>query len=144
MPRGPIAVVYRPPESAVGDEFLQLSMAHSVAEALPHIRQIRQIPLNMVVADRDNIAWQVTGRYPRRKHGLGLLPSPGWSDEYDWDGYLDPGQHPFVLNPDAGFFSTANNRKLPVEQSHAFSTSWYFPERGERADQLLTARNDHR
>lgn len=132
---------FEPDRSA--DEFLQLSMAHSVAEALPHLRQIRMIPLNMVVADRDNIAWQVTGRYPKRKHGLGLLPSPGWSGEYDWDGYLDPSQHPFVVNPEAGFFSTANNRKLPVEQSHAFSTSWYFPERGERADQLLAARNDH-
>ena len=72
--------------------------------------------------------WQVTGRYPRRKHGLGLLPSPGWSGEYDWDGYLDPGQHPFVLNPDAGYFSTANNRKAAGRTSHAFSTlHWYFP-----------------
>lgn len=132
---------FEPDRSA--DAFLQLSQARSVAEALPHLKQIRMIPLNMVVADRDNIAWQVTGRYPKRKQGLGLLPSPGWSGDYDWDGYLSPEQHPFVVNPDAGFFSTANNRKLPAEQSHAFSTSWYFPERGERADQLLAARRDH-
>ncbi len=132
---------FEPDRSA--DAFLDLSRSQSVAEALPHARQIRVTGLNLLLADRDNIAWQVTGRYPKRKQGLGLLPSPGWSGDYDWDGYLDPGQHPFVVNPEAGYFSTANNRKLPAEASHAFSAAWYFPERGERADQLLAARNDH-
>ena len=125
------------------DAFLKLSQATSVEAALPHVKQIRMMGLNIVLADKDNIAWQVTGRHPIRKNGLGMLPSPGWTGEYDWQGFIDPAQHPFLVNPPPGFISSANNRKLPTAESHRFSTSWYFPERGERADQLLAARSQH-
>lgn len=132
---------YEPDRSA--DAFLNLSLANSVETALPYVKQIRMMGLNMVLADKDNIAWQVTGRHPLRKQGLGLQPSPGWSGEYDWQGFVDPAKHPFAINPPDGFISSANNRKLPASASHQFSTSWYFPERGERADQLLAARSQH-
>ncbi|MCK7512649.1 MAG: penicillin acylase family protein [Desulfobacterales bacterium] len=41
------------------------------------MKRIRAIALNMVLADRDNIAWQVIGNYPVRTKGRGLMPSPG-------------------------------------------------------------------
>lgn len=130
-----------------GDEsveaFFSLSAARSVEEALPLLRRIRAIPLNMVVADRENIAWQVTGRYPLRKNGRGLMPSPGWTGEYDWIGYLDPDELPWALNPAEGFIGTANHRTVPPDYPHVLSSSWYWPSRAERIAEMITASPAH-
>ena len=61
------------------DAFFSLSSAGSVDEAIPIMKRIRAIALNMVLADKDNIAWQVIGNYPVRAKGRGLMPSPGWT-----------------------------------------------------------------
>jgi acyl-homoserine-lactone acylase len=123
------------------DAFFNLGMSRSVNEALIHARQIRSIALNMVVADSDTIAWQVTGRYPIRKKGRGLMPSPGWSGEYDWVGFLDTDEHPFSINPAEGFVGTANHRSVPADFAHTLSSSWYFPERAERIAERISATN---
>ncbi|MFO7570631.1 MAG: penicillin acylase family protein, partial [Smithellaceae bacterium] len=125
------------------DAFFALGMAKSVEEASTYIKQIRSIPLNMVFADRDNIAWQVTGNYPVRAAGRGLMPSPGWSGAYDWTGFLDENQLPFVKNPEAGFIGTANHRTLAKEDPRVLSSSWYWPERAERIEQMILAKENH-
>lgn len=130
------------PDNSV-EASIKLMQAKSAKEALAYGKQVRSIPINLVVADRDNIGWQVTGRYPARKKGLGLLPSPGWTGEYDWQGFLDPVQHPSAYNPAEGYIATANNRTLPMDESHQLSASWYGPERSERIKQLLAERADH-
>ncbi|MEA3471064.1 MAG: penicillin acylase family protein, partial [Thermodesulfobacteriota bacterium] len=118
------------------DTFLSLGRASSAKEALNLSKKIRAIPLNMVIADHDNIAWQVTGRFPIRKNGRGLMPSPGWTGEYDWTGYLDVEHHPSSVNPPEGFIGTANNRTVPPNSPHVLSSSWYWPERIERLLEL--------
>ncbi len=60
------------------DAFFDLSRAQNAAKASDATREIRAIALNMVFADASNIGWQVTGRFPNRREGEGLLPSPGW------------------------------------------------------------------
>jgi acyl-homoserine-lactone acylase len=69
--------------------FFDLTRAQNVERASDASREIRAIALNMVFADASNIGWQVTGRFPNRREGEGLLPSPGWEGRYDWDGYAD-------------------------------------------------------
>ena len=123
--------------------FFELSSARSVDQAMPVIRRIRSIPLNMVFADKDNIAWQVIGNYPARAKGRGLLPSPGWSGEYDWTGLLDTGLLPNAVNPAAGFIATANNRTVAADYPPVLSSSWYWPERAERISQLARATDRH-
>ena len=125
------------------DEFFNLSISHSVDEALKHAKQIRSISLNMVIADRDNIAWQVTGRYPIRKKGRGLMPSPGWNGEYDWTGFLDTSEHPCSMNPPEGFIGTANHRTVPPDFPYVLSSSWYWPERAERIAEIINSRDPH-
>ncbi len=44
------------------------------------------------------------------KKGDGSLPVPGWTDEYEWEGYIPYDQLPKVINPKQGFISTANNK----------------------------------
>lgn len=120
-----------------------LASAQTMKQAQDAAREVRYIHLNLLFADRDNIGWQVTGRYPKRKAGSGKLPSPGWTGEYDWDGYVDVAYHPAQVNPPWGLIGTANDRKVPAGYPVQLSSSWFYPERGERIDELLVARDDH-
>lgn len=123
--------------------FFKLSFADSVDEAMPIIKEIRSIPLNIVVADKSNIAWQVIGYYPVRAKGRGLMPSPGWTGEYDWMGVLNAGLLPSLKNPSNGFVGTANHRTVPKDYPYTLSSSWYWPERAERIVQMALATDNH-
>lgn len=118
------------------DAFFDLSRAKSVDEAFEAAREIRAMPLNIVFADAQNIGWQVTGRYPNRREGRGLLPSPGWDQRYAWDGFADPMLHPYDQNPPEGWLGTANQRTVPPGYGMQLSSSWYYPERAERLAEL--------
>lgn len=131
------------PDDESVNAYFSLNAAKSVEEAISIMKRIRAIPLNMVFADKDNIAWQVTGNYPMRTKGRGLMPSPGWTGAYDWTGLLDPGLLPNAKNPAAGFIGTANNRTISKDYPYVLSSSWYWPERGERIKQMAAATDQH-
>ena len=120
------------------DVFFKMMLAKSADEAFKYAKEQTSIlPLNLVMADKNDIAWQVTGRYPLRKKGRGLCPSPGWTGEYDWNGFLDPLLHPSSKNPEKGYIGTANNRTIPIDFPYILSSSWYYPDRAERIDQMI-------
>ncbi|WP_068829917.1 penicillin acylase family protein [Pseudomonas sp. BMS12] len=118
------------------DAFFDLSRAQSVDEAFEATRDVRAMALNIVFADAQHIGWQVTGRYPNRKQGVGLVPSPGWDGAYDWDGYADAMLHPYDQDPMQGWLGTANHRTVPRGYGMQLSNSWFYPERAERIAQL--------
>ncbi|MDF2643183.1 MAG: penicillin amidase family protein [Pseudomonas sp.] len=118
------------------DAFFDLSRAPKVDRAFDTSREIRAITLNMVFADASNIGWQVTGRFPNRRDGLGLVPSPGWESQYDWDGFADPMLHPYDQDPRQGWLATANQRTIPKGYGMQLSNSWAGPERAERIAEL--------
>ena len=118
------------------DALFDLSRAQNVEKASDASREIRAMAVNMVFADAGNIGWQVTGRYPNRREGEGLLPSPGWDGRYDWDGYADPMLHPYDQDPAQGWLGTANQRVIPHGYGMQLSNSWAAPERGERMAEL--------
>ncbi len=127
------------------DAFFDLSRAADVGAAFQAAGEIRAVALNLVFADRNDIAWQVTGRYPNRREGLGLLPSPGWDGRYGWDGYAEPMLHPYDQNPPQGWLGTANHRVAPRGYGMQLSASWYDPSRYERMAALLgTGKQDTR
>jgi len=66
---------------------------------------------DFVFADtQGNIGFQMTGSAPIRRKGIrGFVPLPGWKTENDWQGYHSYLDMPRVLNPEQGFFSTANH-----------------------------------
>ncbi|MFZ3205576.1 MAG: penicillin acylase family protein [Pseudomonas sp.] len=118
------------------DALFDLSRAQSVEQAFEATREVRAMPLNIVFADAQHIGWQVTGRFPNRREGLGLMPSPGWDGRYDWDGFADPMLHPYDQDPQQGWLGTANQRTVPRGYGMQLSNSWYYPERYERLAQL--------
>ena len=65
---------------------------------------------NFVYADVDgNIGYQAPGLVPVRRHGDGTLPVPGWTDDYEWTGFIPFDQMPWSCNPAKGYIVSANN-----------------------------------
>ncbi len=66
---------------------------------------------NWVLADRSGrIAYQMSGTVPRRRDGAnGFVPLPGWDPANDWLGSLSPEELPRCIDPEDGYFATAND-----------------------------------
>ncbi len=76
--------------------------------------------LNMVYADVDgNIAYQCVGTLPVRSKSDGEAPVPGWSSEFEWNGYIPFDELPRSLNPQKGYIVNANNP--PVGDAYPYS-----------------------
>jgi penicillin G amidase len=96
-------------------------------------------PQNMVFADTGGtIGFIAAGRIPIRKSGYGWLPSPGWSGDYDWQGFIPFDALPQATNPPSGFFVSANNKIVPDSYPYFISRDWDLPDRAERITELLT------
>ena len=96
---------------------------------------------NMVWADRDkNIGYQAVGVSPIRPNHSGLVPVPG-DGRYAWDGYLPIKALPHVLNPEKGFFATANNYLVPDGYPYweALHYTWGDQMRAARVEEVLDA-----
>ena len=50
------------------------------------------------------------GDIPIRANGDGTIPVPGWTDEYEWTGYIPFEELPNLYNPASGLIVTANQR----------------------------------
>jgi len=122
--------------------FYRMAVAKTMPEFRRALSNLDSFYFNVIYADKQNIALQITGKYPVRKKGKGKFPSPGESDLYDWVGYVPFAELPYVLNPEKGYLATANNRTTDKKYPHHLSNSWHFPERSERLSQIFTKRND--
>jgi penicillin amidase len=96
---------------------------------------------NFVFADTNgNIGYWCCATVPVRSKGDGFLPVPGWTGDYEWQGYVPFEQRPHMINPAEGFFATANN-KIDIENYPQFISHYYEPvDRITRIRQLLTAK----
>ncbi len=98
---------------------------------------------NFVFASYDGtIAYKANGKIPIRKKGDGLLPVPGWSDEYGWKGYIPYDQLPKTVNPEEGYISTANNKVIDDSYPYHISHDWAQPYRQMRIQEFLKSKDD--
>lgn len=99
---------------------------------------------NFVYADMDgNIGYQVSGKIPIRAPGhQGAVPVPGWSGEYEWQGFIPFEELPYVLNPATGFIATANNKVVGDDYPYLLAQDWSPGYRVRRITDLL-ATNEH-
>jgi penicillin amidase len=99
---------------------------------------------NVVFASVDgDIAYQCTGVYPIRRRGDGTVPVPGWTDQYEWDGFVPFDDLPWSLNPDDGFLATANQKIHDDAYPHLIGHDFLPPHRARRIVELLTAEPVH-
>ena len=97
-------------------------------------------PQNIVYADTSGtIGFIAAGHIPIRKNGNGWLPVPGWSGDYDWQGYIPFDELPQATNPASGHFVSANNKIVPDSYPYFISRDWDLPDRAERIEELLKA-----
>jgi len=99
---------------------------------------------NLIWADRHgSIGYKTVGRIPRRRGDCPDLPKPGWTDEYDWDGWVPYEEMPGTADPDRGFLVTANNRIEPDDFPHHISSDYLDGYRARRIEELITSRAEH-
>ena len=103
---------------------------------------------NMVYADVDgNIGWFGGAMVPIRPNAdwSGLLPVPG-DGRYEWSGHLPGSLLPRVLNPEAGFYATANEFNVPANYAYGNITNsmgWAEPFRQQRIVEVLSTATGH-
>lgn len=99
---------------------------------------------NIVYADREGrIGFASPALLPRRRGGDGWLPQPGWTGEYDWDGFVPFAELPQAVDPPSGALINANNRIVPDDFPVFISRDWDSPYRARRIAELLDARETH-
>jgi penicillin G amidase len=80
---------------------------------------------NLVYADVDgNIGWVAAGLTPKRAAGDGLLPVPGTSDEFEWQGFLSIDELPQEYNPAEHYLATANQNITPPGHLYPLGLEW--------------------
>jgi penicillin amidase len=93
---------------------------------------------NLLYADVDgNIGYQMPGDIPMRAQGDGTLPVPGWTDEYEWTGYIPFEELPYAFNPPEGYIVTANNRCQPWDYPYFITRDWDYGFRAQRIVDMI-------
>src|SRR5262249_29629771 len=104
---------------------LAIGRTRNQNEFLKALKSWKMPALNMVHADRDgNIGWVAAGLTPIRQGFDGMLPVPGASGKYEWQGFLPVKELPLSINPPNHFLATANHNILPPGYAHQISYEW--------------------
>lgn len=131
--------------SEVFTAITQLNKATNWDEFRTSLRRWDTLSQNFVYADVEgNIGYQAAGRVPIRvPNHQGIVPVPGWTGEYEWQGFIPFDELPKLFNPPAGFIATANNKVVADDYPYVIAYDWYYP--GYRARRItdLLATNDH-
>lgn len=116
----------------------RLLRAKTVAGLFDATRGWGLIDHNLVAADTaGNTGFLLRARVPRRGRDNGWLPMPGWTGEYEWEGWIRHDDMPKVINPEAGLIVTANNRVVADDHPDYICTDCHPPYRAARIAALL-------
>ena len=108
-----------------GGAFYRLNRAGNWSEFLEGLKYFAVPAQNFVYADdQGNIGYHTGGRIPIRSTKSPTLLFPGWTDQYDWKGFVPFEEMPQVLNPTEGFIATANNKIVADSYPHYISNLW--------------------
>ncbi|MCL4267058.1 MAG: penicillin acylase family protein [Anaerolineae bacterium] len=126
--------------SRVLQAVLLLNQASNYQEFRDALRYWDVPSQNVVYADREgNIAYQMPGNTPIRRNGLGMVPAPGWTDEYEWEGWIPFEELPALFNPEQGYISTANHAIVDPAYPHYITRDWADGDRGQRIVEMIDA-----
>jgi penicillin amidase len=93
---------------------------------------------NLLYADVEgNIGYQMPGDIPIRAKGDGTFPVPGWTDEYEWTGFIPFEELPYIFNPPEGYIVTANNQVPPNDFPYLITQDWNYGFRAQRIVDMI-------
>ncbi|MEK6570351.1 MAG: penicillin acylase family protein, partial [Bacteroidota bacterium] len=96
---------------------------------------------NFIYADdQGNIGYWLGARVPIRKRQKPATPSPGWTNDYDWTGFIPFEKLPHLFNPPGHYVATANNKIVDDSYPHYLSNFWEPPSRIIRIEELLRSK----
>ena len=85
-----------------------------------------------------NLAYQMPGNIPIRSEGHdGRYPVPGWTGEYEWQGYIPFEERPYIFNPEAGYIVTANNAVVDTSYPYHIADTWAYGNRAQRIVDMI-------
>ncbi|KKM12129.1 hypothetical protein SY88_05225 [Clostridiales bacterium PH28_bin88] len=118
-------------------QIVKMLDARTVEEGMNILGQL-ETAFSWVLADQQgNIGFQMSGLMPKRREGIsGFVPLPGWQKENDWDGFISHEELPRSLNPEEGYFVTANNDLNEYGQAKPINMPM-GPYRADRIKDLL-------
>lgn len=117
---------------------LSLDRARNWQEFRAALEGCKVPALNYVYADIEgNIGWVAAGLAPVRKNWSGLLPVPGHTGRYEWEGFLPVRDLPQLYNPATHHVATANHNILPKGYPHAVGFEFAAPFRFRRIEEVL-------
>jgi penicillin G amidase len=122
----------------MGTAVFHINKARSYPEFVEGLRHWTAPVQNVVYADTDgNIAYNFPGKVPLRAKGDGRVPVPGWTGEYEWNGYIPFEELPHLFNPPQGFIVTANNRVVDSSYPYYISRDFIMGDRAKRIKSLI-------
>jgi len=112
------------------DMLLDIARARNWEEFGDALENFKAPAQNFVYADKEgNIGYRANGRFPIRKEGEGLLPAPGDTDRYEWEGYVPWEEIPQLYNPPEGMIVTANHQVVDDDYPYFITHEWAAPYR---------------
>ncbi|RDI47361.1 penicillin acylase family protein [Falsibacillus pallidus] len=124
------------------EAILNMNKASDWPEFEEALKKFETPTQNFVFASDDGtIAYKANGKIPIRKKGDGLLPVPGWTDEYEWTGFIPYDELPKTVNPEEGFISSANNKVVSDDYPYHISNTWAQPYRQMRIQEVLKSKD---
>jgi penicillin amidase len=125
----------------IGLPFLRVDAAANWTEFVDALREFYGPVQNFVYADIDgNIGFYNAGKIPIRRSGVGNVPVPGSTDNYEWVGYIPFEELPHLYNPPEGFIATANQRITGDTYPYLIGSDWEAPFRFARIRELLKSK----
>jgi penicillin amidase len=124
----------------------RINRARSATELLAALARFDSPMQNIVYADTaGHIGFVAAGRMPIRKKlsSAGEMPAPGWSGDYDWNGFLPFGALPQATDSDSGWIATANNDVRPPGYAHFLGARWEEPYRFRRIADMIAETPKH-
>ncbi len=155
--RGPVIseiVTHQPGDSAAlslrwlgndfSDEFrafADLNRSQNWNEFLQAASFYRVPGQNALYADVDgNIGYRLIGAIPVRRDGNYFSVLDGASGRFDWRGFLNEDEIPFLFNPPEGYIATANNPIIDEKKQKLYISSyWEHDSRIRRIHVLLNS-----
>ncbi|MBA3530479.1 MAG: penicillin acylase family protein, partial [Ardenticatenales bacterium] len=122
----------------LADAILGVNRASNRDEFIEALRLWDSPAQNLMYADMEgNIGYVATGDIPIRPAAGGLLPQPGWSGEWEWQGMVPFEEQLQSWNPSEGYLLTANEFPFPEDYPYYTGSAWAAPFRANRIRQML-------
>lgn len=124
-----LAVKWTAHHGSTGVEtFYKLDHAKNINDYLNAINTWICPGQNFVVATKTgDIAIKQQGAFVARWNRQGDFIMPGTDSSYDWQGFIPVDENPFMINPERGFVSSANQQPVDGTYPYYLGTATAFP-----------------